>query len=399
MIIERTQYEALVRAWESKKSCSRTHSSQLQANYEYTALRTALISGGVPPENLDLLISGPESNIPVTNDPRVSSVKLIGRSTRSTDTKAFVPKSHLRDDWSSCHSPLLSPQNTSLTGDENGTATAIEGSDAHDDYQELGEQMDQTNEQERSLTLQGLSPFTSLADILEHIRGGQVLQVYRRQNSAHVTFVDPAAAGNFLTYSKRADLYICGKRVSAVEVLQSVKTLTKSTQIDVFRDDRQCRLSSNIARRIEENGATRNLVIRFPKHDMTSDSIKEDLNHIWRLQVVRIKFSDGHAYVSLNSIQAACIARSCMISRLKYKGTRIEFYPDECSEPLPPILKKNLTQKSERNLRPNLMMSRANRYAALAAMDPVSTYDDNSEGVVVSEDPTRNVLAYQPVVK
>src|SRR6266852_3194342 len=97
-------------------------------------------------------------------------------------------------------------------------------------------------------------------------------------------------------------------------------------QIEVFWDDRQHFLPGHIARRISYDGVTRNLVIRFPKPDMNVESIKEDLDHIHRLEVVNITFDNaGHAFVSLNSVYQALIARSCMSSRLKYKGTtRIE---------------------------------------------------------------------------
>lgn len=111
-------------------------------------------------------------------------------------------------------------------------------------------------------------------------------------------------------------------------------------QVEVFWDDRQHFLPGYLAQRIHNNGATRNLVIRFAKADMTEKSICEDLDHIYRLEIVKVHFEFGHAWISLNSVQQAVTARSCMGSRFKYKGTRIEFYPDECAEPLPPYVKR-----------------------------------------------------------
>jgi hypothetical protein len=111
-------------------------------------------------------------------------------------------------------------------------------------------------------------------------------------------------------------------------------------QIEVFWDDRQHYLQGHLARQIYSNGATRNLVIRFAKPDMTEESIREDLDHIHQLEIVSIRFEFGHAWVSLNSVQQAVTARSCMGSRFKYKGTRIQFYPDECAEPLPPYVRR-----------------------------------------------------------
>jgi len=73
---------------------------------------------------------------------------------------------------------------------------------------------------------------------------------------------------------------------------------------------------------------------------MTYDSIRDDLEHIHRLEVVNLTTVEGHIFVSLNDVNLAVIARSCMTSRLKYKGSRIEFARDECTDPLPPITRK-----------------------------------------------------------
>ena len=85
------------------------------------------------------------------------------------------------------------------------------------------------------------------------------------------------------------------------------------------------------------NGATRNLVLRGIHPDNTADRIREDLDHILNLVVMEIIFDGGNAYVSLNSIHTALYARTCMMSRAAYKGIRIEWYPDECAQPLPKV--------------------------------------------------------------
>jgi hypothetical protein len=46
--------------------------------------------------------------------------------------------------------------------------------------------------------------------------------------------------------------------------------------------------------------------------------------------------------VYVDDVSLAVTARTCMGSRLKYKGSRVEFYPDQCCEPLPPIARKTL---------------------------------------------------------
>lgn len=55
-----------------------------------------------------------------------------------------------------------------------------------------------------------------------------------------------------------------------------------------------------------------------------------------------LHFADGHAWVSLNSIQHAITARNCMSSRLRYKGSTVQFWPDECAEALRVIAKPEM---------------------------------------------------------
>jgi hypothetical protein len=143
----------------------------------------------------------------------------------------------------------------------------------------------------------------------------------------------------------------------------------------VFWDDRQHFLPGYLARRIYNNGATRNLVVRFVKADMTEDSIREDLEHIYRLEVVSCHFEFGHAWVSLNSVQQAVTARSCMGSRFKYKGCRIEFYPDDCAEPLPPYVKRQPQSRPAKGRRKEPAYFSNNRFATL-------TLDDGSRSSI-----------------
>jgi hypothetical protein len=134
-------------------------------------------------------------------------------------------------------------------------------------------------------------------------------------------------------------------------------------------------MPGHIGHKIDRLGATRNLVIRWPRSDMTADSIQEDLDHIHRLDIVDITVDGGQIYVSLNDINIAVTARTCMSSRLKYKGAKIEFYDDECAEPLPKIERKPPKQHS-------LLATRAapvhlNPFSMLAADD--QSDNDNDE--------------------
>lgn len=62
-------------------------------------------------------------------------------------------------------------------------------------------------------------------------------------------------------------------------------------------------------------GATRNLVIRKCSPMHTEEAIRDDLEHIHNLVVVRVSFDGQNTYISTNSVHNAIFARTCMMSR------------------------------------------------------------------------------------
>ena len=98
-------------------------------------------------------------------------------------------------------------------------------------------------------------------------------------------------------------------------------------------------------------GATRNLILRGIHPGITEQRIRDDLDHIHNIVVISVVFKAGDAYISLNSINNSLFARTCMMSRVTYKGMKIEWYPDECSQPLPKVQYASKNWKNE-NLAP-----------------------------------------------
>jgi len=129
------------------------------------------------------------------------------------------------------------------------------------------------------------------------------------------------------------------------------------------------------------NGASRNLVICGPKMDMTEEAIRDDLEHIHNLVVIDVSFPHGDAYISTNSVHNAIIARTCMMSRFRYKGCRVEYYPDQCDGPLPkskPLPKKEMSPPTKN------VVAVTNRFCMLN-MD--GTEDGSSDCSSDGEDP------------
>lgn len=62
-------------------------------------------------------------------------------------------------------------------------------------------------------------------------------------------------------------------------------------------------------------GATRNLVIRRYDPRITEQTIRDDLDHIHNLVIIKVEFVGGSCYIRTNSVNNAMFARTCMMSR------------------------------------------------------------------------------------
>jgi len=170
----------------------------------------------------------------------------------------------------------------------------------------------------RTLQLSNLADGTTQADITSAIRGGILLDIFLRthERSAAVSFLHAVEARRFYDHVRRNDLYIRNKRV------------------EIKWSERQFVLPGHVANKIA-SGASRNLVIYKYDNRHTEENIRDDLDHIHNLAVVKIEFRSGNCYVGLNSVHNAIYARQCMMSRFRYKGTKIDWDVDECAQPYP----------------------------------------------------------------
>ncbi|QDS75345.1 hypothetical protein FKW77_002095 [Venturia effusa] len=289
---------------------------------EYATLRNALLKGGLTPETLDLLISGAESE---ENDEepgfhtnqgnqyghRPPVAVTLTRSAAAALTPDLSDRignqgypSHARNYDRSYSFGAADSGVTFAAKDEEPTGSGLRSGLPHND--------------QRTILFTNLSDKTTHKDITDLVRGGRLLDVYlRNDRCATVSFVEGAA--DFMAYAKRNDLYLNTKRV------------------EVRWNDRQFRLPGHVANKIAA-GATRNIVIRNgASKNLTERGIREDMEHIHNLVVISVKFIRQDVYISTNSVHNSLFARTCMMSRALYKGLKIEWYPDECSSPIPKI--------------------------------------------------------------
>jgi hypothetical protein len=222
---------------------------------------------------------------------------------------------------------------------------------------------------QRTVLITNLAERTTHKDLASIIRGGRLLDIFlRNDRSATISFVEGAA--EFLAYAKRKDVYLHTKRVSTTKL--DTLYMADCPQLEFRWADRQFHVPSHVSNKIA-GGATRNLVVRGVAGKLTTDQIREHLDHIHNLVIVDICSKNGDAYISTNSIHNALFARTCMMSRTAYKKFRVEYYPDECAEPLPQLQPKARVPAPHLPTKP---MPIVNQYALL---DTGSDVDSGSE--------------------
>ncbi|QSS50556.1 hypothetical protein I7I53_11290 [Histoplasma capsulatum var. duboisii H88] len=310
------------------------HELLLRRSREYDNLKQALYDGGVTEEALETLISGP-GNL----EEQGESLECTLDSKAPVDIRNFPrhPLHQISNDPSSKNTATNSgwPQNGAgriqRAFNSNGRQSSLENdvtsfpSDEKDDGLFVGntqprQDRQQPSTENRTLLLKGLPERATHRDVVSVIRGGALVDVFLRprERQASVSFAEGRAAQEFLAFTKRQDLFILDKL------------------IEVTWSDRQFFLAGLVATKLA-NGASRNLVIRSVHPNLTESRIRDDLEHIHNLVVIDITFDKGNAYISTNSVHNALFARTCMMSRLAYKGMKIEYYPDECAGPLPKV--------------------------------------------------------------
>ncbi|KAL8906329.1 MAG: hypothetical protein Q9207_002104 [Kuettlingeria erythrocarpa] len=338
-------------------------------------LRNALYRGGVESQTLEVLIRGDQAPNPIstlasdfngTGDAALpdssiwgSSYKLDAPSTKKPEAPAFAlahisgvsgSKAYTREDYH-IHRPSSAQYDDVYFPDD---VEKEENNPPFKSDRQMYPRMERTDQ--RSIVFRNLSDRTTHQDILNVIRGGPLLDMYLRAQDKRY-------------------------RMNAVHVLQWVLI---RMQVSFAWAERQYILPGHLANKISI-GATRNLVIRGIQPNVTEQSLRDDLDHIHNLIVINMSFDGRDVFLSLNSVRNSLFARTCMMSRAKYKGMRIEWYPDECALPLPKMQNSTKKQSAPPPKRPEAPM--INRFQMLN-MDEDGDATENGSSLAEDEDPT-----------
>ncbi|KAK3340092.1 hypothetical protein B0H65DRAFT_431653 [Neurospora tetraspora] len=359
--IDRAYYDVLVRrAQFNSEAFNRSHGQGVtlsQAEYDnlnliarqYENLKRNLIRGGVVEETIYLL-SQDDATIQGEHHPETSQhqPEATHESTTHVDTaptqpsspgfgkpKTFTPRPQ-QDERQNSYSGYSGHNEGYQYGgqgawadvdeaepdDEESCCDEVYSPDGPGVPEGVSDVKPQTKKQQfdrqctRTVQLCNLSESTTHADITNAVRGGMLLDVFLRTHdrSATVSFLHAADARKFFEHVRKNDLYIKNKRV------------------DIKWCDRQFVLPGHIAGKIAQ-GATRNLVIRRCGSKVTEEGIREDLDHIHNVAVIKVALTGGNCYISLNAVHLAVYAKTCMMSRQKYKAFKIDWDVDECAQP------------------------------------------------------------------
>jgi hypothetical protein len=106
-------------------------------------------------------------------------------------------------------------------------------SDEKDDYDE-SRSADSVSSPaaERTVFIRGLPDRATHQDVVDAVRGGALLHLYLRvrDHAAYVSFVEPAAAAEFLQHAKTHGCHIAGKRVrKPIEAVARVPVIDHSS--------------------------------------------------------------------------------------------------------------------------------------------------------------------------
>jgi hypothetical protein len=218
-----------------------------------------------------------------------------------------------------------------------------DGGSGNNDYQARFSRPQYEKFCKRTVLLSNLPDAVTHAEVVDNVRGGMLLDIFLRTHdrAASVSFLEEAQAQEFLRHVKRHDLYSeCLSNMphlvmfwtsSSVAYFETspfipriaklprkVLILTSSTvrgrRVEIRWNDRQFILPPHVANKVGI-GATRNLVIRNCNPNHTEEAIRDDLEHIHNLVVIKVTFNGQNAYIQTNSVHNALFARTCMMSR------------------------------------------------------------------------------------
>ncbi|XDG01173.1 hypothetical protein ABKA04_000788 [Annulohypoxylon sp. FPYF3050] len=214
----------------------------------------------------------------------------------------------------------------------------------------------------RTIILENIPVDATCWDVTSAIRGGVLVDFAIKEKEdkrlAIVSFLSPDSAANFFEQSKKRGLYV------------------NNTMVSLKWSEKQHVVSQYISNKANI-GATRNMVVKGCAPYLTRENIRQDLEHIEGLIVIKLDFDpNGDCHIKTNSIQLAIYARTCMKSRKAYKGFSMYWDADECGEcdQSPTTAKEDMLSKNWRGQPSNNgttvakspIRKTSNRFASLA---------------------------------
>ncbi|KAI1805666.1 hypothetical protein F4811DRAFT_514735 [Daldinia bambusicola] len=301
---------------------------------KYTNLIRRLMQEGLAEEHLEALSR---------DDPRSPQVnKATSNAPRPARSNSYTTPYKRKEDHTNCSDSLAKTRSTPL-----GLQVQSKEPWRHDTDGNRGLV---------SLYFKGIGADCTYWDVTSAIRGGALahLRLVPATEEGFVTFVKEEEAMAFYSHVRKNDLYI------------------KNRKINVTWARHQRYTNGELAAQIRR-GASRNLVIPDCEGKLTEREIRDDLEHIDMLVIIKISFLSGHCHIKTSSIFDAVVAKMCMQSRRKYRQWTVQWDRDECAAPYDESQESRPTKQETGTPKEKVAGRGHNRFASLRSDD-----DDNA---------------------
>ncbi|KAK9647944.1 hypothetical protein V6Z96_006942 [Aspergillus fumigatus] len=197
----------------------------LQASNHLKKLKDSLLGGGLSQKTLDILVYG--ANLPSL------SPKVSGELYEQQDYDGLEIRPVTQFKSSNNHGNASCEVGENYEDDPEDDGIVSPNSDEKDDFDESRSADSESSPAgQRTVFIRGLPDRATHQDVVDAVRGGALLHLYlrARDHAAYVSFVEPAAAAEFLQHAKTLGCHISGKRVrKPIETVAHVLVLNHSS--------------------------------------------------------------------------------------------------------------------------------------------------------------------------
>ncbi|KAG0228690.1 hypothetical protein B0O80DRAFT_466505 [Mortierella sp. GBAus27b] len=166
----------------------------------------------------------------------------------------------------------------------------------------------------RTIQLGNLSDDTTCQDVCDLIRGGVLsyIRLFHQKHIAHVGFVEPQAASNFLTSASQG-------------------IILKGSSLTVELEENVSALPQNVIDAVQQ-GASRNVYLGKIDGSFTEKRLRQDFTVFGETELIRVIKEKNYAYVYFTNILSAVNAVNGIRNNDAYANVKVGYGRDRCGD-------------------------------------------------------------------